>query len=212
MNLLNRMRRNSTYRNRFSFLYTTFALLIITWCQFVIVSNARGQKIQLYPLSQHVDSAVINKLKSVLPTVSARFWAQLQLVKREIKSDLRVIRILLEEHAGLDKIQAAGKDSITAPITGGEHQCTSKQSNSSEQFERNISETVQKLEILLTEGLVTVSENCVREIEENNQMVFDQQRAMIRSLDQIEKKIERISLSTSAPEKSLPFSPRNQVQ
>lgn len=202
------------HRNLLFLIHATL-LLVGVQCQPQSVS-ARGQKIQLLPLGQHVDSAVANKLHSILPTISARIWAQLQLVKRELKADLRTLRILLEEHAGVATLQAAGDDPVTItphPVTSNKStNCDNPQSYSSTQFEKNITGTMNRLEKLLTNGLVTVSENCVREIEENNQMVFDQQRAMMKSLDQIKQKLDELNLPPTSPSKQLPFPSSNQVR
>ncbi|XP_018028149.1 fibrinogen C domain-containing protein 1-A-like isoform X2 [Hyalella azteca] len=197
-----------------------------------------GQPLRVVPISQHIDRTVRNSLKTILPAISARFWSQLQLVKRELRNDMRRMTHLLEQVAGIAQAQPVGdlhKDINRR--TGGGHLQTSglevppetdetsnekinlreEDMRATEQwtsvaFERNLTETVAKLEKLLTEGLVTLTEGCVREVEENNQAVIDRQRDILRSLERLHARVDRLDgRSPTAVLPSLPFLPSSQV-
>ncbi|KAF2349485.1 Fibrinogen alpha/beta/gamma chain C-terminal globular domain, partial [Trinorchestia longiramus] len=80
----------------------------------------------------------------------------------------------------------------------------------SEAFERNLTMTVSKLESLLKEGLVMITEGCVREVEENNQAMMDRQREILRSLERLQLKVDLLG-SKGLLSPRLPFPSSSQV-
>lgn len=139
---------------------------------------------------------------------------QLQIVKRELKSDMRNMMLLLEEHAGVSKPQAVGDTpvrTVVVPTESSAPEVQSPDTSAWKVFERNVTQAVTRLEKLLSAGLESLTEGCVREVEENSQTVFDQQRSIIRSLEQITKRLEELGSVTVTPTKALPFMPSSQV-